>query len=189
MTRARLLAAALAVALALTSGALVVATVSACASREDPPGAVDAGSASMRINEVSGAGAGFVEIYNAGLIVFDVGGWKVAASHTDGGAPNDRFTLPQGTRIPPGGFLVVMGSLEAGVTCTVPQGVPCFLGEFSISNANGETMYLLTPAGKVADSAQYPAGKIGKARSWGRLPDGTGAFENLTPTVGEKNAP
>jgi hypothetical protein len=186
-TRDRLLAAALVTA--LTTGSLVLTALSACASREDPPGAADAGATSIRINEVSGAGAGFVEIYNAGAIVFDVGGWKVAGSHTDGGTPNDPFTLPPGPQVPPGGFLVVMGFQEAGVSCAAPQGVPCFLGSFSISNANGETIYLLTPASKVADSTEYPAGKVGKAKSWGRLPDGTGSFDIRTPTVGEKNAP
>ena len=58
----------------------------------------------------------------------------VARAHKDGGTPNNVFSLPAKTSISPNGFVVVMGAQEGGVSCVSPPEIPCFMGNFSVSN-------------------------------------------------------
>ncbi|MBP7460156.1 MAG: CotH kinase family protein [Candidatus Delongbacteria bacterium] len=53
-------------------------------------------------------------------------------------------------------------------------------------SADGEYVGLSDPSGKLIDSVTFPA--QGKNSSWGRIVDGDGSWQMLTPTPGQSNA-
>ena len=159
-------------------------------SSEPPPG-------TLTINEIAGKGDEWVEVINTGTTPVDVSAYKVTDGDKDGGAPNkgNAATFPTGTTIPSGGYVVVMGwedggtYPDGGLICSAPAGVPCYKGTFSISNSGGDTVYLLNPANGTITQVKYPGNTITSGHSWGRLPNGTGAFQQTTKTAGVANKP
>lgn len=165
----------------------------------DVPSAVDAGGATGRvvINELRATGGDWVELYNPGTAPVDLGGYILADTDTmaDGGAPRlaEATTFPAGTTLAPRAHLLVVVDLtDAGVGvqtgCLMGQAAQCLHGRFGISAGNGETVYLLDPTMRVVDAAQYPPNAAPTDRTWGRVPDGTGAFVVTRPTPAAPNA-
>jgi hypothetical protein len=164
----------------------------------DIPLAVDAPStSSIVINEIRAVGDDWIELKNVGAAPIDLGGLVLADTDTtvDGGAPrpSDGVRFPTGTSLAPGQYLLVVADLaDAGVgpqmTCLGDAGpMTCFHAGFGISASRGERIYLLQPGGAVVATADYPANAVPDGRTWGRLPDGTGAFAACAPTPGSAN--
>ncbi|KQZ85364.1 hypothetical protein ASD56_03190 [Microbacterium sp. Root166] len=127
--------------------------------------------ASIVVNEVESNGddTDWVEVFNVGAAPVDLSG----ALFRDNDATRVPWALPAGSIIAPGGFLVIdqaSGSNPAGF-------------DFGLGNADEVHLYL--PDG-VTELATYRWG-IHSAVSYGRCPDGTGAF--ATTTVSTKGGP
>ena len=119
----------------------------------------------------------YIELFNRGTNETDLSGWRL-----DGGV---RFTFPEGTQIPPGGYLTVARNaarliqnypqLDAGNTAGDYQG--------SLSN-RGERIVLLRPESRseaeesavfvAVDQVEYADGG-----AWGRWADGGGSSLEL----------
>jgi len=164
----------------------------------DVPPALDVPtSASVVFNEVRAVGDDWIELKNVGTAAVDLGGLVLADTDTtvDGGAPrpSDGVRFPAGTSLAPGQYLLVVADLaDAGsgaqMTCLGASGpMTCFHAGFGISASRGERLYLLESGGAVVASADYPANAVVDGRTWGRLPDGTGAFAACAPTPGSAN--
>ncbi|MBK8000334.1 MAG: lamin tail domain-containing protein [Verrucomicrobia bacterium] len=108
----------------------------------------------------------FVELYNYGNSTVSIGGVIL----TDDPETN-KFVVPTGTQIPPGGF-VVFTETQLG---------------FGLSSG-GETIFMKHPSGqRVLDAVRFEAQENGV--SLGRTPDGASQFSRLlTPTPGTNNA-
>jgi hypothetical protein len=137
-------------------------------------GAVDAGPSpwlGLVINEVAPAGApsDWFELYNPTDAALTLAG----LTYTDdpAGAPG-KATFPAGAAVPPRGFYVQY----------LTDADPGFgLGA-------DEALGLFDPQGNLLDSVDWEAGAAPAASSYGRFPDGTGAFETLAiPTPGASN--
>jgi len=150
------------------------------------------GSGSVVFNEICARGSDYLELYNAGASAKDLGGYAVADSLDDGGGVklDSALTFPAGTTIAPGGFmLVVLNVADAGVTFDCLDGgqSPCFGASFKVSNSRGEVVWLLAPGGGVEQQQLYPMNAVASGTSYGRLPDGTGAFGQTALTPGYAN--
>ena len=67
----------------------------------------------VKIHEVLGGPAGFVDLHNVGAGAVDLGGWSLH-SCTGRAAPDELAALPAGTVLPPGGHFLVTGTAFAG---------------------------------------------------------------------------
>lgn len=122
--------------------------------------------APIRVNEVDPNGdapGGWVELFNPTADAVDMADWTLTAADVF-----QSFTLPPGTTIPAGGFLVVD---EA----TFPLGLRA-----------ADTVHLFSRFGVQVDAFAWTSNP---ASSFGRCPDGTGAFVNtLSATPALANA-
>jgi hypothetical protein len=146
------------------------------------------------LNEmVARGGNEYVEIYNPGAQSFDLSGYAVTDSHADGGLDmGDALHFPSGTSLPSHGFLLLMlgrADAGAGATTNCAGGSSCWQAAWSISNSKGETVWILDPQSQVFDQVHYPIDGADAGRSYGRLPDGTGAFQETSKTPGAPNMP
>ncbi len=157
-----------------------------------PP--VDGGSANLVINEISAAGDEWVELYNAGTAPFDLSFLRVADSESDGGPRASRaMRFPAGTMLSPGQYVLVLANQsDAGVgpqtRCLDGGPSTCFHATWSISASRGETVWVLSSTGDVTLQELYPMNAAADGQTWGRLPNGTGAFAVNRPTPGALNA-
>lgn len=152
---------------------------------DDPAGsASDAGVASRNdvvINELFAHGQSSIqpdwaELKNIGSGTVDLSGYLVRDKSTD-----NRFELPSGSSIPPGGYLVIYcdDQIDGGVA----DGLHA---RFKLNGGKGDEFHLVAPDGLDVDATSF-SGDIAKEKSWGRLPDGTGGFIPMTPTAGGWN--
>ncbi|MEZ4390357.1 MAG: lamin tail domain-containing protein [Polyangiales bacterium] len=165
----------------------------------DAPVAMDAGAVgSLVINEISAVGDEWVELYNAGASPVDLSRVQLADTDTsvDGGAPRTASAMrfPAGTMLAPGQYvLVVSGFNDAGAgpqTRCLDGGGPstCFHASWGLSASRGESVWVLSPTGEVTLRETYPMNAAPSGQTWGRLPNGTGAFAPNRPTPGAANA-
>jgi hypothetical protein len=138
-----------------------------------PASAADPAVPSIRINEIESNGdkvADWVELTNTGTTAVDISGWKIVDN--DPAHAATPVVVPAGTTIAPGGFQAIY--TEVGQT-----------PGFGLGGADSATVYL--PDGTtVVDSHAWSAHA---PTSYGRCPDGTGAFTATTvPTRGAGNA-
>lgn len=120
------------------------------------------------VNEMSCAGADFVELFNPGASEIDIGGWQI--SDTVERPPAERFVIPPGTKLAPGAF-AAFGETSPGWRV----GFRC--GE--------EAAIVFDPSGAERFGEPFPP--LTDGTTWGRLPDGTGAFGLTLPTPGARN--
>jgi hypothetical protein len=131
------------------------------------------------INEVFPHGANaltdpdWVELKNIGAAAIDLSGYRVRDSKTT-------ITLPQGTHIAPGGYLVIYCD-------DVPDGGASDRLHAPFKLGGQDEIYLLDPVGNRIDSVVWDSVAAPSGRSYGRLPDGTGLFLSLTPTRNARN--
>lgn len=156
--------------------------------------ASDAGAAHVVINEIRAEGEDWIELVNVGTATADLSGWGVSDSDGDGDARVAMAArFPAGTSLPPAGYLLlVVDQSDAGtgpqMRCLMSGGpMTCFHGSFGISASNGESVHLIDPSGRVIESANYPMNAAMAGESWGRLPNGVGAFARNRLTPGEAN--
>jgi hypothetical protein len=114
----------------------------------------------------------WVELYNHGDTEADLAGWTLKDN-------NDAhvFVFPAGTVMAAGGFLVIDGE-----GATSPLTLTFGFGKI-------DSVRIYDAAGTLVDQTSWVDGQAPVDMSWGRYPDGTGAFQTLTqPTRGEPNA-
>ncbi len=173
-----------------------VVTAADTGSPADAGSPADTGAAATGLvfNEIRATGAEFVEVFNGGSLAVDLSNVQMTDTESDGGGPHLSAAIhfPAGTSVAPGQYLVVVsGVADAGAglqhACLDGGVATCFEAGWSISASRGETVYLLSPTGAVAASEMYPASAASSGQSWGRLPNGTGAFAVNRPTPGAAN--
>jgi Lamin Tail Domain len=128
-------------------------------------GAAGAGDAPIVINEVESNGdpvGDWVELTNTGASTADISGWKLK----DNDDTHAFVVVPSGTSLAPGGFFRIY------VFQTFGLGAP-------------DMARLFDPAGNLVDSYSWTTHATG---TYGRCPDGTGAFVDSTPTPAAPNA-
>lgn len=128
----------------------------------------------VRINEwlaVDATQDDFVELYNNDSFPVNIGGYSI--SDEIGGDPN-RNVLPPLTFIAGMGFLDLTADNSSRVNHL----------NFTLS-ADQEVLGLIAPSGQVVDSILYVSPIPG--RSEGRLPDGSGTLDTMSPTPGYAN--
>lgn len=149
------------------------------------------------INEIWGAGNNvgndYVELFNPGAAAKDVSGYAVTDTETTDGGPKPRegVIFPAGTILPAGGYLLVVADRrDAGVSTDCLGGPsPCFEARFGISQANGETIFVLDQTGAISTSQYYGPDAGPAGQSYARIPNGTGGFQPATSTPGAMNTP
>ena len=150
------------------------------------------GGGGLVINEISGKSIDYVELFNTGSTSIDLSGWGVTeAKDSDAGVPGSPKTaavFPAGSTLAAGAYALALGAPKDGGS-TLP-GCPasvCVQATWNISNTNGAHIYLLNPASATIFDQSYPAETTVSGDSWGRLPNGTGAFVLNGQTPGAVN--
>jgi len=143
------------------------------------------------INELSGAGDDFIELFNAGTDAVDLSGIRVADQDTPGVPKLSSATaLPDGTSLPAGAYLFILGGQAQGSsapqTMCTPGPAPCFWASYKLSNKNGDAVFLVDKNDAVLQSVTYP-GNLATGETWSKLPNGTGPFANGASTPGAAN--
>jgi len=126
-------------------------------------------SSSLRINEIDCRGLERIELINTGADL-DVGGFVIG---TDPNSVTGRFILPAQV-VPEGGLLVV--SETDGVVAGFDFAISC----------SGGSLILEDEAGAVLDAVVLE--ETAEAFTFGRIPDGSGAFVATEETLGATNA-
>lgn len=181
----------------LAAIALTVLTTTACSSSSSGAGSGKA--TSITFNEINAAGDEWLELYNSGSSDFDIGSYAVADTDKDTGAARvtKAMRFPAGTKIPKGGFVLVLlnksnstpGPYSADV-CLPGVAVGCFYALFSVSESRGEAVHLLAPDNSEVSSTIYPADlafEAGAGLTACRIPDGTGDLTTCIATPGAAN--
>lgn len=139
----------------------------------------------LRINEIctsnkscyqdaAGNYPDWVELYNGSATDIDLTGYGLS----DGQKNLFKYTFPEGTMIPAGGYLVVCCD-DAVVQAEGEHHAP-----FKLS-ADGETVYLTHPANGTLDAVEAPV--MDSDVTYGRYANGSDTFSQLTATPGESN--
>jgi len=157
-------------------------SVLACSSSSSPYGGNDGGGPkTVVLNElfpggVTPADPDWIELKNITDATVDVGGYQIRDKTVA-----DLFLLPAGTSIDAGGYLVIYCDDQADGGVMGGIHVP-----WKLSEKKGDEAHLLNAAGTEIDATTFGI-DIPADKSWGRLPDGTGAFVRTTPTQGKPN--
>ncbi|MFO0604832.1 MAG: lamin tail domain-containing protein [Polyangiales bacterium] len=152
------------------------------------------GAGRLVINEIRAADEEWVEFYNAGTGAVDLSNVQVADSESDGGARVSRaMTFPAGLMLAPGQYVLLainVSDAGAGPQTACVDGGPstCFHANWGLSASRGETVHVLSASGAPIVAQAYPADAVDAGLSYGRLPNGTGAFAANRPTPGAPNA-
>lgn len=149
----------------------------------DPEFAVSALAGALVINEFLAANDSvvadqdgefedWIELYNTSGTTIDLSGFSLSDDLTDPG----KWAFPAGTTIAPDGYLIIWADQD-----TEQDGLHA---DFRLS-ANGETLLLTDQETALIDSISYPEQETDI--SYGRFPNGTGAFRAMTPTFNAVN--
>ncbi|MFM7200126.1 MAG: CotH kinase family protein, partial [Myxococcota bacterium] len=122
------------------------------------------------LNEVSCHNDDWVELYNPTQKVITLAGYGLTDDPSD---VQRTYTFPAGLQLAPGEFIGVEPAQDgqAGITF----GIKC----------GADSLSLLAPSGEVLETVILP--ELPESASFGRLPDGTGAFDANGPTLGAAN--
>jgi len=124
------------------------------------------------INEIVAdevSGSDWVELYNAGDQPADLTGWTMTDSD-----PTHVFAFPANTVLAPDTYLTLDQNAAGSFTFGLGKG--------------GDQVNVYDVQAQLVDGAAWTAGQADAPTSWGRLPNGTGAFQTFaTPTKGAKN--
>ncbi|MEP0842236.1 MAG: lamin tail domain-containing protein [Phycisphaerae bacterium] len=120
-------------------------------------------------------GEEFIELYNAGSTLVDLGGWKFTKGIG--------FTIPAGEQLAPGEYLVVAGSVPA-FQARYP-GVSRVVGGWTKRLSNdGEELELVDAAGRVIDRVDYSDHGDWAVRQRGPLDHGHSGWVWYSPADG-----
>lgn len=151
------------------------------------------GTGNIVINEVQGKVDDWVELHNKGTTTASLAGFSLSDGNAEG-CPDlgEALTFPADATIAAGGYLLIEAGKktpEIGITTKCIAGGPetCYQAAFKLSAGGGDQVFLLQ--GKnVIDSVQIPAGVLlDGTQTYGRLPNGSGAFKVASPTPGFAN--
>ncbi len=153
------------------------------------PSGIDA----VVINEIGAVGADYVELVNIGTTTVQLEGHGVTDStDTDEPRLDAVMRFPEGAQIAAGERLLIVGEQDPadgvgphGDCLSGPD--TCYWAPWAISASNGEKVYFLAPDDEVIHDKKYPADGAKDGNSWGRLPDGTGDFQETLGTPGAVN--
>lgn len=116
----------------------------------------------------------WIEFYNNGTESVDLSGYFL----TDDASDLTQWSFPQGTSIEPDGYLIVWADDD-----TDQEGLHA---NFKLS-ASGESIVLVNPADtSIVDAIDYPEQTTDV--SYGRFPNGPGAFQIMDPTFNASNS-
>ncbi|MGB1247248.1 MAG: CotH kinase family protein [Chitinophagales bacterium] len=115
----------------------------------------------------------WIEIYNKGTVAVDISGYTI----TDNPGNFTKFSFPLGTVINPDEYITIWADKD--------EEQIGFHADFSLS-ASGESVYLTDSFFNVLDFIEY--GAQSKDISYGRYPNGVGAFQTMNPTFGAENS-
>lgn len=152
------------------SGSSDVFTDAGTDSAEDSSDDAGPGGTTLVLNELvaqaSEGGADWIEIYNSGPAAVSLDGYLLEDSD-----PANRVVLPAGLSVPSRGYLVITQDVE-----------------FDFGLGRTDALYLMAPDETPVDSTSWIEPSADAGLSWGRLPNGTGAFMSLrSPTLGAVN--
>ncbi len=153
-------------------------------------------------NEIAAVGTSeWVEIVNPGPNVIDVSGYEIADSVKKTNEPKlaDAMRFPPGTKIDPGGRIVILTSKKDATVgphpkqeCLPDGPDTCLFAAFGVSATSGEALHFLAPDGSVITTTAVP--KTASADAGGsttstecRIPDVTGDFTRCAMTPGQPN--
>ncbi len=150
-------------------------------------------SGAVVLNEMRASGGDYLEVLNVSSKPVDLSGWQLSALKNDDASSPNVFTFPTGTTIAAGEHLVIVGKVaDAGTdpttACADAAVSHCFNVTWGVSDKAGSTVTLALADAAVSDLQLYPPSAAPSGDSWGRLPDGTGAFAANKPTPGAANA-
>jgi len=151
----------------------------------------DPGDGALVVNELSAAGDDWIELYNAGDADLDVGGLRIA-DQLEPGVPKleEAIEIPAGTTLSAGEYLFILADQDVASDGFVaecgPGPAPCLVSAFGLS-VGGDEIFVIDEVDAIVLSVEYPADATVAGESWGRLPNGTGAFAVNAPTPGEAN--
>ncbi|MCA9606110.1 MAG: lamin tail domain-containing protein [Myxococcales bacterium] len=141
------------------------------------------------INEID-ANAEWTELYNGSSQPIDLGGYRICDADDTGAPRVDRASaFPEGFLLGAGEYIVaveaatpMVGVIATGADCDV--GTRCLHTDWGISDAAGETVFLLNPSpdDSVAQMQVYPPMAAPDGDSYCRVPNATGDFAACTPT-------
>lgn len=161
----------------------VGAAALACAScaADDPV------AAQLVFNELGASGDDFAELYNLSAAPLDVSGYAITDSRKDGYPHLSRAVrFPAGTMVPAHGRVLVLFEGECPASSTP---YVCARGTAGgISSSRGENVHLVDPENQVVATTHYPANAAPSGFTYGRFPDGTGAFAPTRRTPGAANS-
>ncbi len=115
----------------------------------------------------------WVELYNRTSEVIDLSDWYL----TDDRQQPYKWTFPQGSFIEADGYLIVWADDD--------EEQPGLHTSFKL-DADGESLWLVSPSGMFMDGVVF--GPQQRDRSWGRYPNGYGAFAQIDPTFSATNS-
>jgi len=143
-----------------------------------PGGAVEAAPNPVVVNEVDCHGNDWIELYNTSATVFDLSGWGLSDKNPNSATARHLYVFQNNTMIAGKGYLIVE-----------QKGVGSQALTFGIACAGGESIRLLKPltAAAFETVSQIDIPKIFPQFAYGRLPNGTGAFQSTKPTKRSSN--
>lgn len=124
------------------------------------------------LNEINCNGTDYIELYNSTNSPVDLENWVLTDDPLDQSPlrPSHRFTFGTGTTIAAHSHLVVYQG-EAGF----PFGISC-----------DDSIWLVNPDTEAVDEIELP--NVNAQDTFGRIPDGTGAWAMNDPTPGAANS-
>lgn len=144
------------------------------------------------INEISAAGAEWVEIHNAGDEPADLSRWMLVDAAPDGRARTaGARRFPRGAVISGHGYLLVLAkqgkkTRDGRQSQCLGAGTPdCYHVRWGISRERGETVRLLDGDGRLRSEVQLPPHAVTKGQTWSRRSDAT--FAASSPSAGAAN--
>jgi len=114
----------------------------------------------------------WIEIYNKGSVTVDISGYTLSDDATD----FSLFVFPSGTTIAADEYIIVWADKDL-----TQNG---YHADFKLS-ASGESIILTDASFNILDMVDF--GEQETDISYGRYPNGTGSFEDMTPTFAAEN--
>lgn len=158
------------------------------------------GVGALAINELRASGDDWIELMNTGTTTLDVSGLRIADLDEATSMPKlaEALSLPAGTTIAPGSYLVIVAGITAPrvgpqsdcLAATLPT---CFEAGYGLSGSRGDRVFVVAATTDVVLlEAAYPGPTdpvtVPDGSTWSRLPNGTGVFAVGMPTPGAENA-
>lgn len=158
------------------------ANAAPAAPEPNPPAA----KAALVLNEINSSPDDWVELMNTGTEALDVSGYELRDNSDD-----HRWRFPEGSTLAAGELLVVDAKSNGLVYDDQRKSFAAGTFEAAIGIGSGDSVRLYDKDGKLLDEYSWTkhasyGGDAAKA-SYGRYPDGTGAFRLMAETKGQNN--